>query len=77
MKRARYEVLTWDPETGRFTPQKGVRKGPYTLFGLRKALRQLREMGYAARRPDPSVLVERLSPSLTNAEIDRSALMPR
>jgi hypothetical protein len=67
--RYRYRVLTWDIDLQKFTPQKGVRSGPYTLFGLRKALRKLREMGYSARRvfdpdhcgwSDPCVLVERI-----------------
>ena len=45
--KRRYYVLTWDGEKETFTPQPGVRKGPYTLFGLRKAIRKLRGMGYA------------------------------
>jgi hypothetical protein len=45
-KPPRYEVLTWDPETGEFTPQIGVRRGPYTLFGLRAAIRKLYYLGY-------------------------------
>ena len=57
----RYQVTTWDMETQSFTPQKGVRKGPYSLFGLRKALRKLQAMGYDIARDDaPSVLVERI-----------------
>ena len=66
---ARYYVWTWATDKGRFTPQKGVRCGPYSLFGLRKALRKLRRMGYSATRlphrpgdadcGDPSVLIER------------------
>lgn len=58
--KPRYRVLTYDPESGRFTPQLGVRSGPYTLFGLRKALRKLQGMGYAAHRGDDSILVERI-----------------
>jgi hypothetical protein len=57
MKR-RYYVTTWDSEKQEFTSQSGVRKGPYTQFGLRKALRKLRDMGYAACKGDSSVLVE-------------------
>ncbi len=57
MKR-RYYVTTWDSNKEAFTPQRGVRKGPYSLFGLRKALRALRTMGYSAHRHDPSVYVE-------------------
>lgn len=57
--KPKYLVETWDSERERFTPQEGVRRGPYTLFGLRRALRKLRSLGYAARRSDPSVLVMR------------------
>ena len=60
MNVPRYEVLTWDAELQRFTPQLGVSPGPYTLFGLRPALRLLRDMGYPADRDDPFVLVELL-----------------
>jgi hypothetical protein len=58
-RRPRYYVLTWDAGRQRFTPQRGVRAGPYSLFGLRKALRRLQDCGYPATRDDPSVLVER------------------
>jgi hypothetical protein len=57
--KKRYYVYTWDMDRQSFTPQQGVRCGPYSLFGLRKAFRKLRSMGYAARKNDPSVLVER------------------
>jgi hypothetical protein len=69
--KPRYYVRTWDYQRQTFTPQAGVRSGPYSQFGLRRALRALRGMGYAARRlprrvasgcddcGDPSVLVER------------------
>jgi hypothetical protein len=53
----RYYVETYDWELGRFTPQDGVGKGPYTLWGLRWALRLLQGMGYTARKGDPSVSV--------------------
>lgn len=58
-KKARYYVTTWDPILEKFTPQQGVRTGPYTLFGLRRALRKLKNLGYECHRDDPSVLVER------------------
>ncbi len=69
----RYYVRTWDSDRQTFTPQRGCRTGPYTLFGLRRALRKLRTLGYAASRlprdvrrnndcGDPSVLVERIDP---------------
>ena len=58
-RQKRYDVLTWDDSLQQFTPQKGVRRGPYTLFGLRRPLRALREMGYGIRRScAPSVLVQ-------------------
>jgi hypothetical protein len=54
-----YDVTTWDARRQAFTPQRGVRRGPYTLWGLRRALRKLREMGYSCDREDSAVLVER------------------
>lgn len=42
----RYYVTTWDAEKQDFTPQRGVRTGPYSKWGLRRALRKLQEMGY-------------------------------
>jgi len=57
--KPKYEVLTWDTDKQDFTPQRGVRKGPYTLFGLRKALRALKAIGYGCDRQDPSVYVVR------------------
>ena len=69
--KPKYEVLTWDTDKQDFTPQKGVRRGPYTLFGLWKALRKLRHGGCPATRlphtpgdghvGDPSVLIQRVS----------------
>lgn len=62
---AKYFVTTWDTDQQDFTPQEGVPAGPWTLWGLRIALRALRELGYIASRfprpdgGDPSVLVER------------------
>lgn len=52
----RYRVFTWDLQ--KFTPQKGVRCGPYSLWGLKRALRKLQAMGYECHRHDFSVLVE-------------------
>lgn len=60
MSKPRYRVLTWDYIREKFTPQIGVRCGPYRLMGLRKALRALRELGYETTRTGGfSVLVER------------------
>lgn len=42
----KYYIETWDTEAQKFTPQDGVPVGPYTLFGLRKAVRELRNLGY-------------------------------
>ena len=68
-KRRRYYVTTWDTNLQKFTPQPGVRTGPYTQFGLRKALRKLRdEFGYSARKGDCSTLVE--SPEAVRATIE-------
>jgi hypothetical protein len=57
---ATFRVLTWDTDLQEFTPQDGVDPGPYTLFGLRPALRQLREMGYGGWQ-SPCVLVDRVT----------------
>jgi hypothetical protein len=68
-KRPRYYVTTWDTDTQSWTPQAGVRTGPYSLFGLRKAIRKLREMGYPCDYSskywggnDPSVSISRVDP---------------
>jgi hypothetical protein len=58
--KPRYEVLTYDPKKQKFTPQISVRRGPYTLFGLRAAIRKLRNVGYDCIRTDGSVRVQRL-----------------
>lgn len=66
IRQRRYEVLTWDMDKQAFTPQQGVRRGPYTIHGLRRALRKLREMGYscnyssAHESGDPAVSVGRV-----------------
>lgn len=62
--KARYYVTTRDVERERWTPQKGVKAGPYSLFGLRKALRKLNAMGYdTSRDGGVMVLVERREPN--------------
>ena len=59
--KPRYCVTTWDMNRQEWTPQVGVRTGPYTQFGLRKALRALQRMSYDTRRSVAvSVLVERI-----------------
>jgi hypothetical protein len=58
VKRRKYRVTTWDPAKEGFTPQPGVRAGPYTQFALRKALRKLRNLGYDTDRNAPSIYVE-------------------
>lgn len=58
----RYYLFTWDPAKQDFTPEPGVRCGPYTLFGLRKAFRNPKlssAVGGPIHRDHPSVLVER------------------
>lgn len=57
-----YYVTTWDADKQEFTPHKGVRTGPYSLFGLRRAIRKLRKLGYpcdysSKGSGDPSVHV--------------------
>jgi hypothetical protein len=63
-RKPKYEVLTWDTELQKFTPQVGVRRGPYSLWGLKRALRKLQNMGYPCHRNangnDHYVLVGRL-----------------
>ncbi len=60
MSKPTYEVLTWDTDRQKFTPQIGVRRGPWSLWGLRRALRKLNEMGYDTRRAGAaSVLVQK------------------
>jgi hypothetical protein len=53
----RYYVETWDYNLEQFTPQIGVPHGPYTLWRLRDAIRQLRDLGYMATKEDPAVLI--------------------
>ena len=53
-QRPGYYVETWDSEKQEFTPQKGVRTGPWSKWGLRKAIRLLRAMGYSCDRGGPN-----------------------
>lgn len=46
----KYYVLTWDIDRQTWMPQKGVRKGPWSKWGLREALRRLQAMGYDTHR---------------------------
>lgn len=50
--KTKYYVTTWDADLQKFTPQKGVRTGPYSKWGLRRAMRKLRTMGYDVNRGD-------------------------
>jgi len=58
--RDRFYVSTWDADKQAFTAQMGVRTGPYSKWGLRKALRKIRGDGYqiSPRRCAFMVLVE-------------------
>ena len=48
-----YYVYTWDGTLEQYTPQKGVRCGPYrSLASMRPALRKLANMGYTIDRHD-------------------------
>lgn len=46
-RKHKYFVTTYDGETKAWTPQRGVRTGPWSQFGLRRALRALRDTGYS------------------------------
>lgn len=65
----RYDITTYDADKDKFTPQRGVRRGPYSQFGLRKALRKLRTLGYDANRSDPSVYVKRTDQPIEWAKV--------
>lgn len=45
-KAPRYDILTWDTDEQTFTPQPGIRRGPWSRWGLRKAIRMARGAGY-------------------------------
>lgn len=64
-----YSVTTWDTDLQKFTPQIGLPEGPFTIWQVREALRQLKDMGYQADRDDDWVLVERVEPALTPLEL--------
>lgn len=60
LSKPRYYVYTWDTEKQDWTPQAGIRCGPYSLFGLRRPLRALWHCGYDThRRSAFSVLVQK------------------
>ncbi len=52
MTTAQYSVGTWDTEAQAFTPQIGLSVPSFnmTIHQLRTALKELRRMGYAAKR---------------------------
>ena len=55
----RYYVYTWDTYKQAFTPQAGVPPVRTACSGSAMRCTNLRTMGYAATREDPSVYVER------------------
>lgn len=55
MKKPRYRILTYDVPD--WTPEFGIGKKTFTLFGLRKASKILKDHGYEGLN-DPSVYVE-------------------
>lgn len=64
--KPRYYVYTWDTNSQSWTPQSGVKSGPWSLWGLRRAILRLRAMGYPCdysskdiRSGDPSVRIIR------------------
>lgn len=65
MSEKRYIVLTLEPGTDTFTPQKGVPPGPHNLAGVKRTLAKLRTLGYIASEDDlgesdPCTLVEEI-----------------
>lgn len=69
---SRYWIATYSMDLADFSPQVGVRVGPYSLFGLRKAFAKLRQLGYPCARDEPSVMViERNTNPFTAAERKR------
>lgn len=54
---AEYYVYTYDADVGDYTVQDGVPEGPWTKWGLREAIRLLRECGYPSDRYDNFVLI--------------------
>jgi hypothetical protein len=67
-QRPGYYIETYDAVKETYTPHRGVRTGPWTLFGLRKAIRKLRAGGYPCNYQsrnlccgcDPSVSIYRV-----------------
>lgn len=81
--KPRYSVTTWNPDTQEHTPQAGlgVRSQMVTLWGLRRALRALRELGYTCHRMhrrgggyfdeiDDDVYVQRIEPTSSEAALE-------
>ena len=54
-----YRVLTWDMDAGAYTPLGMMKSTGLTLWEVRRALRELRDLGYAADRNDPAIFIER------------------
>lgn len=46
-----------------------MKVGPYSQFGLRKALRRLQGMGYSADGSDHSVLVRRIDEEIEGRKV--------
>ena len=62
MDEPKYRVRTYDADLEEFTPQADVPEIVIGQLGLRRAIRELRSIGYPADRSgccsDPSVLIE-------------------
>jgi hypothetical protein len=70
--KPKYYVYTYDADKEDYTPQAGVRCGPYSLFGLRRAIRKLRDAGYPCNYTrfgggDPSVYITRVQSCAKNS----------
>lgn len=61
----RYNVTTYDADLRDYTPQEGVNCTNLDIFGLKRCLRELKDLGYSCDYSkegggDPSVIVERI-----------------
>jgi len=74
----RYYVHTYDWEKEDYTPQKGVSQGPYTLWGLKRALQLLRaKFGYECTRQDSSILVGKWPPATAKQKAEYDAKLKK
>jgi len=56
--KAKYRVLVWQPRLRRYAPVGGVKLGPLSQFGVRKAIRELARKGHTIK--GHNVIVQRI-----------------